>query len=72
MAAVQVAQDGMTLDLLVWRAFGRQDQGLVEQTLALNPGIAAVGSILPIGTRVVLPPSQAAQTAKRNSVRLWG
>ena len=67
MVAVQVAQDGMTLDLVVWRAFGRQDQGLVEQTLALNPGIAAVGSILPIGTRVVLP-----QPAKRNTVRLWG
>lgn len=72
MATVEVAQDAMTLDLLVWRAFGRQDQGLVEQTLALNPGIAGIGTIMPVGTRVVLPQPQAARTPRRNSVRLWG
>ena len=72
MAAVQVAQDGMTLDLLVWSAFGRQDRGLVEQTLVLNPGLAGLGTILPLGTRVALPQPQSAQPAKRNTVRLWG
>lgn len=71
MATVQVVQDAMTLDLLVWRAFGRQDGSLVEQTLVLNPGLAALGTILPIGTTVILPEPQARQPIRRNSVRLW-
>lgn len=72
MATVRVEHDAMTLDLLVWRAFGRQDGGLVEQTLALNPGLAAQGTLLPIGTLVVLPEPQAPQPVRRDSVRLWG
>ncbi|MGO4287506.1 tail protein X, partial [Bosea sp. TAB14] len=40
---VQVTRENMTLDLVVWEAFGRQDPGVVEQAFALNPGLAALG-----------------------------
>ena len=69
---VIIQQDDMTLDLVVWQAFGRQDEGVVEQAFSLNPGLEAVGSILPIGTVVELPEPQAPKPAKRDSVRLWG
>lgn len=71
MASVQVAQEDMTLDLLVWRALGRQDDQLVEQTLTLNPGLAGLGPVLPIGTIVVLPEPPAARARLRETVKLW-
>ncbi|CAM5764771.1 tail protein X [Bosea minatitlanensis] len=71
MASVKVVQDAMTLDLLVWRALGRQDQRLVEQTLALNPGLASAGTILSVGTVVVLPEPPAATARIRETVKLW-
>jgi phage tail protein X len=71
MASVKVAQDGMTLDLLVWRKFGRQDQRLVEQTLDLNPGLADLGPILPVSTIVALPEPPAATARIRETVKLW-
>ena len=37
---VKVERENMTADLVVWQAFGRQDEGLVEQVLALNPGVS--------------------------------
>lgn len=71
MASVKVVQDEMTIDLLVWRALGRQDQQLVEQTLTLNPGLAALGTILPIGSVVELPELQPARARLRETVKLW-
>jgi len=71
MARVQVVQDRMTLDLVIWRELGRQDEQLVEQTLARNPGIASAGTILPIGTIVDLPEPPAARARLRETVKLW-
>lgn len=64
-----IAQQGDTLDQLCQRHLGRTG-GLVEQTLELNPGLAALGAILPIGTAVVLP-DQSAAAPKAPLVRLW-
>jgi phage tail protein X len=52
---VTIRGDGIALDLLLWRRFGRQGLALVEMTLALNPGLAATGLDLPLGTSVKLP-----------------
>lgn len=68
---VQVVQDNMTLDLVVWKAFGRQDAGVVEEAFALNPGIADLGAVLPVGTYVELPEPQAEKPALRETVTLW-
>lgn len=68
---VQVTRDAMTLELVVWAALGRQDDGVVEETFALNPGLAALGAILPVGTFVELPEPQAPKPALRETVQLW-
>ena len=68
---VQVTRDNMTLDLVVWQAFGRQDAGVVEAALELNPGIADLGAFLPVGTTVELPEPQAAKPPLRETVMLW-
>lgn len=71
MARVKVVRDGMALDLVVWNELGRQDEQLVEQALARNPGIASAGTILPVGTIVDLPDPPAARARLRETVKLW-
>ncbi len=60
----------MTLDLLLWRHFGREGAGMVEAALALNPGLASLGVALPPGTEVTLP-EQPLQVKRLATVKLW-
>lgn len=63
------SDEGDTVDLIVWRHYGRQDDRLVEQVLDANPRLAGRGAVLPIGTRVWLPVLPEPST--REGVRLW-
>lgn len=64
-----VGQEGETLDLLLFRRFRREVEGLVEGTLALNPGLADLGPILPLWTRVLVePPAPAPRGRKARPV----
>lgn len=66
---IVVARLGMTVWAAVLAATGRDDRRVVEDTLALNPGLAALGPILPLGTRIVIaapPPAAPVST-----IRLW-
>ena len=49
---IPVVSEQTTLDLLLWRRFRREVLGLVEDTLARNPGLATLGLFLPVGTVV--------------------
>ncbi|MDD5175741.1 MAG: tail protein X [Sterolibacterium sp.] len=64
-----IAQQGDTLDLLCHRHLGRTS-GVVEAALVANPGLAALGTVLPMGTAVDLPDSLPAE-AQTNLVQLW-
>lgn len=63
------AEQGDTLDLLCYRHLGRTT-GVVEAALALNPGIAAHGPILPHGLPVELPEPSAAPVIVP-TIKLW-
>ena len=67
---VVVRREGVTLDRLVWERFGRT-AGVVEATLALNPGLAALGPVLPVLTLVILPDAASEAVPVRTVVRLW-
>lgn len=64
------AIEGDTLDALVWRTRGLGPADL-PAVLAANPGIAALGAILPKGTAVILPATPAPATAVRDTINLW-
>lgn len=68
---VTIKGEGITLDLLLWRRHGRRGQDLLKQAFQLNPGIAAKGYFLPLGTVVVLPDLPKA-TQERRVVNLFG
>lgn len=59
---IVVQQQGATLDLLLWRIHGRKGQGLVEAALVANPGLAALGSVIPLGTVIDIPDLPALPT----------
>jgi phage tail protein X len=63
-----IAQQGDSVDSLCWRHLGSTDA--VEPTLELNPGLAALGAVLPMGTKVTLPDTAPVATNK-NLIQLW-
>lgn len=62
-------QAGDTVDLICWRHRG-QTAVITEQTLALNPGLAAHGPVLPAGVAITLP-DPPATPPRRATVKLW-
>ena len=71
MARVVIEREDMTVDLVVWLHFGRQDERLVERTFEMNPGLAALGPILPVGTEFELPEATNPQPPLIETVRLF-
>lgn len=65
----EYAAQGDTLDLICWRHYGRT-RDIVERVLAVNPGLAALGAVLPLGTPVRLP-EWPAQIATQKIIQLW-
>lgn len=64
-----IAHQGDTLDLLCHRHLGRT-AGVLEAALEANPGLAALGAVLPMGTEVVLPDAPPA-APETKLVQLW-
>lgn len=73
MAAAQklTAKSGDTLDLLLSRDAGFGPDHLTR-VLDANPGLADLGTVLPLGTIVIVPaPTAAAATGVRPLTQLW-
>ncbi len=70
MADVLHARQGDTLDLLLHRdrRLGPEALGLV---LAANPGLAALGPVLPVGTPVIVPAPALTAPIERQLLNLW-
>jgi len=69
MADIIHARADDTLDGLIWRE-RRLDAANLPAVLAVNPGLAALGAILPDGTAVTLPDTAPASTV-RDIIQLW-
>jgi phage tail protein X len=64
-----IAMQGDTVDALCHRHLG-VTAAVTEQVLELNPGIASLGPVLPMGTRVTLPDA-APQKTDNTLIQLW-
>lgn len=65
------AHQGDTLDALCWRELGATAD-VVESVYDMNPGLAALGPILPQGTPVLLPDvSTIAAAPTLPTLQLW-
>ena len=59
---------GESVDAICWRHYGRS-LGMTEAVLQANPGLAALGLILPQGLLVTMPELPASQP--KPIVQLW-
>lgn len=64
-----IAHQGDTLDSLCWRHLG--SSAAVEAALEANPGLAALGPILPEGTPVTLPDAAPPASSAKTLINLW-
>lgn len=71
MATTATSQDKETVSALCWRVLGTSAGGVLEQTLDLNPDLAAMGPLLPAGVTVTLPAVATNQPATLDVVQLW-
>ena len=69
MATVHTTRQGETVDLVCFSYYGRTS-GTVEAVLEANRGLSALGPILPIGTKILLPDMPSVSTA-RPLTSLW-
>lgn len=63
-----ITRDGDMLDELLWQHLGTDAQ--IAAGFEANPGLAALGPVLPAGLRVRLP--EARPLRQGGQVRLWG
>lgn len=63
------SRQGDTLDALIWREAGLKAAD-IARVLEANPGLADLGPVLPLGTRVRLPATSSRAHA-RPLVQLW-
>lgn len=69
MATIYRTKQGEVLDLVCLRHYGNRP-GVVERVLDLNPGLADLPPVLPLGTLVTLPDLPAA-LAPEATIKLW-
>ena len=69
--SVIVEGEGITVSKMAWRLLKRQPEGYVERVYAMNPGIADLGPVLPVGTIVEFPLENIPAAPQPVVVRLW-
>ncbi|KJS35910.1 MAG: hypothetical protein VR70_14915 [Rhodospirillaceae bacterium BRH_c57] len=67
MTANAITRQGDTVDLVAARHYDG-DTSMVTDILEANPRLADLGAILPIGTRITLPPRRP---TTRPGINLW-
>lgn len=67
------AEDGLPLDLILWRRYGVRGRELITngEIFAVNPGIAELGPLVPAGTEVVIPDLPAESRTPQKLVTLF-
>lgn len=62
------ALQGETVDRICQRHYG-YTAGVTESVLQANPCLAEVGPVLPMGTKVLMPPVEERST--KTTIQLW-
>ena len=68
---VTVEGELLTVSLIVWRRFKRPMPRLVEAIHDLNPGLADLGTWLPVGTVFAMPIPTPRTHVLLDPIRLW-
>lgn len=69
MPSIYTTKQGETVDLACRKFYGRT-RDVTEEVLAANQGLAALGPVLPMGTKIIMPDIDL-KTAATELVKLW-
>ncbi|SOD00231.1 P2-like prophage tail protein X [Rhizobium sp. AN5] len=69
MSNTYITRQGETVDLACLAHYGRTEK-VVEVVLDANPGLAALGVVLPMGTAITMP-AMLSTTTQPRLVSLW-
>jgi len=69
MPQIYTTKQGETVDLVCSKFYGRT-RDATEAVLNANPGVAALGPILPLGTKILMPDIEARPAATK-LISLW-
>ena len=69
MTTTYTTKQGEVVDLVCHRHYGRTRE-VIEAVLAANPGLAALGPVLPLGTQITLP-DIAERSRRKPLTSLW-
>ncbi|MCZ8098835.1 MAG: tail protein X [Burkholderiales bacterium] len=69
----EVRAEGLTLSALIWARFKRPKIGLLERVLEMNVGLAEMGVIIPVGTKIIIPidPPPTRSATVVDAIQLW-
>ena len=59
-----------TVDAICFRIYG-STAGHVESVLEANPGLSALGPVLPMGTQVTVPDPAETEATTTDTINLW-
>lgn len=66
-----ITRDGDTIDWIAWKHYGTQPgDGVLEQLVAANYGVADYGPILPAGVTIALP-EITPKPPQSKGLKLW-
>ncbi|SON55542.1 Phage Tail Protein X [Hartmannibacter diazotrophicus] len=65
---ITIRREGRTLDGVLFAEYGVDGRKVLAETLAANPGLAALGPILPLGTVVTIPDLPAQDKAAATEI----
>lgn len=71
MTSTVTAHQGDTIEAICWRELGTTSGGIVEEALALNPDLVALGTRVAEGASVTLPDAPSSTTTTLETVNLW-
>lgn len=69
MAKTYTTRQGETVDIACLSHYARTS-GVVEAVLAVNPGLAGLGPVLPFGTQILMP-DMPSVSAESRLTSLW-
>jgi phage tail protein X len=70
MAVIYTTNQGQTVDLVCQDYYGRTAD-VTESVLDANPGLAGLGPVLPMGTKIIMPEFKP-KLNEAPLIKLWG
>jgi len=64
-----IAQQGDTVEKIAWRIY--RDVAMTQAIYAANRRLSYFGAVIPLGTKITLPPQETKEDQNQQPLKLW-